>query len=706
MLLPWSVVSTLVAHIAMRGNGMRRGVSIGGRLFLLALAVVGGVLALVRHRDSGPVGPSSTQVAEPSPSVGPAREEKAAPGPDLAGVSEALVHYRAGEIAAGDAALRRGDPLVRAAIEWDVLRQRPADAGLPRLAAFLRGHADWPQEGLRRGAETLPAADSAQADRALAFLSEFPPLTPSGQVVWASLLKNDPARASEADALARQLWRGSDLTPVLEAALVKNFSAVLTEEDHWRRFDRLVMRGQMEGASRAAMLAGKDAEALFRVEADLLSGVPFAQVSGRVPEQRASAPGLLFARIRAARKAGRIDEAATLLLKTPRAAEAIAPDAFSLERRAAARKLLDSGEAARAYDVSAGHAAVSDEARQESEFLAGWIALRFLSDPIRAAPHFERLADASHSPQERARAAWWRGRAAEGQAATAKAFFVAAAEHSESFYGQLARARLGLAATALRPAPAAAEGAARLAPVRAADLLFSLGEKDAALALALEAAQTLPPDHLAALGRVAAAQNDPHIAVLIANPALLRGVALDELGYPIDGVPAFAPLAHSAPRPVVLAIARQESAFDPAARSGAGALGLMQMMPATARSTAKEAGLPFDEARLTADPVYNAQLGAFHLGQLLGAFNGAHVLAFAAYNAGPRNARAWIAAFGDPRDPNVDPIDWMERIPFAETRHYVQRVVENLHLYRARLGDPTPDLFTSDLRRGVAAQSR
>jgi soluble lytic murein transglycosylase len=682
---------------------MQRGVLIGGRLFfVLGLGALGAIFALAPHRDPAESGASSSEVAGPP---APAAAEKAPRGLDLSGVAEALLHYRLGEIDAGDAAVRSADTLVRAALEWDLLRQRLAEAGLPRVAAFLRGHADWPLNGLRRRAEDLAAADSAQADQALAYFSEFPPLTPNGQAAWASLLK-DPARAVEAEALARKLWREADLTPALEDRLSKTFGAVLTLEDHLRRLDRLVMRGQLEGASRVASLAGKEAAALARVEADLMNGASFAQVSARVPEKLASAPGLLFARSRAARKAGRIDEAAKLLLAAPRAAEGIAPDEFSVERRAVARKLLESGDAISAYALSAGHLAVSDEARQESEFLAGWIALRFLSDPVRAAPHFDRLAEISHSPQARARAAWWRGRAAEAQAAaTTEAFFVEAAEHSESFYGQLARARLGRPATELRPAPPAAEGAARAAPVRAAELLFALGQKDAALALTLEAAQDLPPDQLAALGRVAAAQGDAHIALLTAKAALRRGVALDELGWPLDGVPDFAPLPHSAPRPVALAIARQESAFDPAARSSAGALGLMQMMPSTARSTARQAGLAFDEARLTGDPVYNAQLGAFHLGQLLDEFNGAHILAFAAYNAGRGNVRAWIAAFGDPRDPKVDPIDWIERIPFSETRNYVQRVAENLHLYRLRLGDPTPDLFTSDLRQRIAAQA-
>ena len=310
----------------------------------------------------------------------------------------------------------------------------------------------------------------------------------------------------------------------------------------------------------------------------------------------------------------------------------------------------------------------------------------------------------AHTPHSIARASYWRGRAAEARGEDGKPYFARAAAESETFYGQLARAKLGGEALALRAPPSPAEGGDRADLVRATELLFTLGEKEAARQLALDSAHLLTaPEQMAALSKVIEQKGDARIALLAGKAALKRNLPIDSMAYPVNGVPDYVALANSAGRPLVMAIARQESAFDPTAHSGAGAFGLMQMIESTARNAAHHAGVAFDEARLKTDPAFNAQLGAYHLGQLLGEYGGSRILTFAAYNAGGGNVRDWIKAYGDPRDPNVDPIDWIERIPFTETRNYVQRVAENLNVYRARLGDPSPSLFKADLRQKFAA---
>uniref|UniRef100_UPI0025D2F68D lytic transglycosylase domain-containing protein n=1 Tax=uncultured Rhodoblastus sp. TaxID=543037 RepID=UPI0025D2F68D len=415
----------------------------------------------------------------------------------------------------------------------------------------------------------------------------------------------------------------------------------------------------------------------------------------------------LYARIHAARHAERIDEAASLMLAAPRDAAGLAsPDDWWTERRLLARKLLDSGDARRAYQICAEHSAVSNEARLEAEFHAGWIALRFLDDPALAAKHFDAMSLLAHTPHSASRAAYWRGRVAEARGDDGRPFYARAAAESLTYYGQLARAKLGDEAVALSAPTPPAEGAARHEPVRAAELLFALGEKEAGRQLALESAQILrDPEQMAALSKLIEANGDAHTALIAGKSALRRGLVVDSLAYPVNGLPDYVVLANSASRSVVMAIARQESAFDARAQSGAGAFGLMQMIAGTARNAAQRAGLAFDEVRLKTDASFNAQLGAFHLGQLLGEYRGSHVLTFAAYNAGGGNVRDWIKAYGDPRAAGVDPVDWIERIPFTETRNYVQRVVENLHVYRVRLGDRAPDLFKADLReRKVAAK--
>ncbi len=625
-------------------------------------------------------------------------------GYDLSGAAQALRYYREGESEAGDAALTTRDPLVRAAVEWVFLRDHAVKAGMERLAGFMRAHPEWPVASLRRHAEDLAGVESARPDRVAAYFTEFPPVTTGGEIAFADLLRNDEARRGEAERMAREVWREADLQPALEKRLLKNFGSVLSAADHIYRADRLMLRDQTAAAGRAATLAGKDGAALFRAEADLANGVAWAKVAPKIPASLRDDPALLFQRIHAARHDDHIEEAAKLMLSAPRAADRLSsPDEWWTERRLLARKLLDAKDYARAYKVAAEHSAASEEARIEAEFHAGWIALRFLDDPTLAAPHFETMALIARKPHSVARAAYWRGRVAEARGEDGKIFYARAAAEIETFYGQLARAKLGDETIALRTPAAAAEGAARSEPIRAAELLFALGENDAGRQLALDSVHTLrDPEQVAALSLVIERNGDAHTALVAGKEALHRGLAIDSLAYPLNGVPEFSALANSASRPLVLAIARQESAFDTAAHSGAGALGLMQMIPGTAKNAAHKAGVAYDEEKLKSDPAFNARLGAFYLGELMGEYGGSHILTFAAYNAGGGNVRDWIAAYGDPRDPNVDPIDWIERIPFTETRNYVQRIVENLQVYRARLGVTAPNIFTADLRQKLA----
>jgi soluble lytic murein transglycosylase len=650
----------------------------------------------------GPPDPSKFASGDP---IQAQAAQAAALGYDLSGVVEALQAYAQGQGQAGDAVLASREPMVRAAVEWTFVRLHPGEAGLARVAAFIRSHPDWPGVQLRKRAEELAGAESAKPDRAAAYFAEFPATTPAGLIAYAELLRADPSRAAEADKIARDLWRNSDLTASQEKRLLKAFSGALSAADHLYRADRLVLREQNGAAARAAALVGKDGLALFRAEADLSNDAPWAKVSGRVPAGLRDDVGLLYMRIHAERHAEHIDEAAKLMLAAPRdPAKLASPDDWWTERRLLARKLLDDGDAQRAYRLCAEHSAASNEAQGEAEFHAGWIALRFLNDPALAAPHFDKLAQIAQKPHSISRAAYWQGRAAEARGLDAKPFYARAANETETYYGQLARAKLGDEPVALRPAPAPAEGADRAESVRAVELLYALGQKDAGRQLALESAATLTaPEQMAALSRLIETNGDANTALIAGKAALHRGVAIDSLAFPLNGVPAYAELANSASRPVVLAIARQESAFNATAKSGAGAFGLMQMIEPTARKTARSAGIAFDETKLRNDAAFSAQLGAFHLGQLLGEYRGSHILAFAAYNAGGGNVGDWIKAYGDPRDPKVDPVDWIERIPFTETRNYVQRIVENLHIYRARLGDPSPNLFAADLRQKVAA---
>jgi soluble lytic murein transglycosylase len=402
-------------------------------------------------------------------------------------------------------------------------------------------------------------------------------------------------------------------------------------------------------------------------------------------------PGLLYLRIQALRRADRILEAALLLRRAPRdAAALIDGDRWWDERRMVARRLLDAGMAREAYALCAEHSAVSVPSRVDAEFHAGWIALRFLGDPQAAASHFASAADAAQSPLAIARAAYWQGRAAEqaGRGEEAQRFYERAAAYPIAYYGQLAAQKLNIPTLALRMPSGLATGDARAEATRVVAVLYAAKLDGFARSLAFDAARTYRDERqLAALAEVVQSRRDGLASVVIGKLATERGFALDESAFPTFGVPGFAPLNKSADLAMVYSVARQESEFADHAASGAGAKGLMQLLPSTARETALRAGVAFDPARLVADPVYNTQLGAAFLGELLNDEGGSAVLALAAYNAGGGRVQQWIEAYGDPRAPGVDPVDWVERIPFDETRDYVQRVYENLQVYGARFRD-------------------
>jgi soluble lytic murein transglycosylase len=329
--------------------------------------------------------------------------------------------------------------------------------------------------------------------------------------------------------------------------------------------------------------------------------------------------------------------------------------------------------------------------RIEAEFHAGWIALRFLNDTAAAATHFAEASTIAVTPISVARAAYWQGRAAEaaGRAAEANGFYARAAERPTTFYGQLAREKLNLPLELRRPDPLDEAGRkgfeARLA-VEGVKLLSQIGEADLALALYGDLAQSLvDPAQLEALAAIAEDSKDPRAVLAVGKTALQRNFPLDPYAYPTIGIPSFSPVGDHVDPAMVYAVARQESAFNPKAISSAGARGLMQLMPATAARTAKRFGMGFDVKRLTDDPSYNAKIGSAHLGELMEDWKGSHILAFASYNAGGGNVIKWVRSYGDPRKSQVDWIDWVERIPFSETRNYVQRVMENFAVYRNRL---------------------
>ncbi|MFN3892451.1 MAG: transglycosylase SLT domain-containing protein [Beijerinckiaceae bacterium] len=640
--------------------------------------------------------PSRPAIAD---AIAPPLPERA----DAAALRAAIAAYRAGDLDKGDEAARDAlDDLGRTTLEWAALRLQAKAAGYTRLAAFIDRNPDWPTSGfLQARLEDALYVSKASAPVIRERFANKAPTTTSGRIALARA-HLAAGKTKDAAALVKQAWREDDFGSWTEGAIRKEFGEILNDADHKARSARLFYKGQHAASMRAAELVNKDYVALARARTAVHREAKADKLMGAVPPALREDPTYMFARIQILRRANKHAEAAELLGKLKDSKDLVEPGAWWAERRMIARRLLDAGEPKLAYKVAADHPAIAGEDLIDAEFHAGWISLRFVGDAETASRHFAAAAGVARTPISQARTLYWQGRAAEARELTdeANAFYRQAAEHSSAYYGQLARARLGLEEQPVRRARDMAQGDQRLPAIRAIEVFEAIGEKELAFRLTIDLARTLEDEtQIAALGQILVRAKDARATLIVGKLASQRGVALDDVAFPTFGVPDFEELARAAERPVVFAIARQESAFQPDAVSHAGAKGLMQMLTSTARVTAKRAGVPFDERRLLTDPAFNAQLGSAHLSELMDDHGNSLILTFAAYNAGGPRVRQWIAAYGDPRKADVDPIDWVERIPFTETRNYVQRVAENLAMYRARFGAPdAPALAARDLR--------
>ncbi len=353
-------------------------------------------------------------------------------------------------------------------------------------------------------------------------------------------------------------------------------------------------------------------------------------------------------------------------------------------------ELIDLGDAKTAYRVVREAAAPANPYyRAEYHFMAGWVALRFLDDPETAFKHFAHVDEGSTDPIVLARAAYWRGRAAEaaGQLEEMRTQYEDAARYPTAYYGQLARARLGLDELVLRPSPPQPLEGVNSDLLHAADILYAIGEFDLVLSFVTDLAEVSSDvATLKALGRLTAGYHDAQAMLVIGKTALARGLPTERYAFPEIGVPSYTSIAPPIDQCMIYSIVRTESAFDQRDTSPANAVGLMQVTPEAGRDTAKRFGVAYDWERLVSDPIYNMQMGAAEISALFKEYAGSYILTFAGYNAGRGRVRQWVAQYGDPRDPKVDAADWVERIPLAETRNYVQRVIENLEVYSVHFG--------------------
>lgn len=601
------------------------------------------------------------------------------------------------------------DPLARKLVEWAHLRADDNEADFARYNSFVTANPSWPSVGLlRRRAEAMLWAENADLRTVRAFFAEHEPLSAKGHLAYARALLAHGHRAA-AQARVSAGWTGS-LGRDAENDARKLFGGLITRADDKARMDRRLYENDADAAMRAAQRLGGAQPAIARARVALNNRARNAEtLIEALPASARSDVGLLFSRIRYLRRHDRDEEAAKLMLAAPNNLDAgHDADDWWKERRALARTLIDLNQPKAAYLICRNTSLPAKENyRVQSEFMAGWIALRFLQAPQTAAQHFARIrALGIANTTALARAGYWGGRAAEaaGRSQDAYAEYADAARHATTYYGQLAAARIGMREIALEPPPAMS--AARRAAlsqaeiVRAVDLLYEIGERSLVIPFVADLERVDDAGALTLIAELAREHGHARAAVLMGKEAVSRGLPLDFHAFPTYGLPRYTPIGPPVEAAIVYSIARQESAFNPRTVSPANAMGLMQVTPAAGEYIAQTYGVKYNRRRLLHDDVYNVQMGAAELGGNIQTYRGSYILAFAAYNAGRGRVKQWITRFGDPRDPRVDPVDWVERIPFAETRNYVQRIMENLQAYRVRFGHGNRLLIEADLHRG------
>ena len=567
-------------------------------------------------------------------------------------------------------------------LTWAIAQSGLTDIPSSEIAMAMAELKSWPGlTNLRYRWEKALLNENPPTNAVIAAFGKSTPKTAEGAIILARALKSK-GRSKNARAILLPFWHNERLDEVEETSILKEFSSLLSKSDHKRRMDMLLYRDRVTQAQRFSKLAS--ASSLYRARAATIRKQSNAdRLIKAVHRSWRKDPSYLFTKIERARREQRFDEVAKLIVKAPRDKHSLVnPGQWWVEQRIISRILYERGNPSAAYKIAANHLASSIRDRVEAEFHAGFFALRGLKKPKTAIKHFAKILDISKTPLSQSRGWYWLARAADaGKSNKAAEYYHRAAQYPTTYYGQLASAKLKIKNLNVRypkPNPADRKNFASREYIQAIQKLELSGHGKRSDRLYRSAAwQLTSPGELALLAAMAEKRSNFQLALQIGKIGYSRGLNVAALAFPLGAIPKKANISGTGTA-LAYSIARQESTFDKAAISPANARGLLQLLPATAKTVAQTYGLRYSKSRLTSDAAYNATLGAHFLNEQISNFNGSYIMTFIGYNAGPRRVPQWIKRFGNPQGKSIEHvIDWVEMIPYTETRNYVQRVMEN-----------------------------
>ncbi|WP_372785373.1 transglycosylase SLT domain-containing protein [Phenylobacterium sp.] len=683
--------------------------SIARKAFLIAgVAMMASVAARAQPVD--PLGDLLESVSKSTPLDTPAPAHAlshALSDRDVTLFRQAIETAKRGNVNEARAAIAGiADPLARKTATWVLVDCAGDSVGFFEVDNARRDLAGWPRAGRRQAAaERLLETAGKTPQQTLDWFAGAEPATAQGAMALASAYRG-LGRPQDATALIRHWWRDKSFEAEPQRAMLARFGDVLTMDDHVRRADVLLYGSQGPAARDMVAMLPADRQEAARARLALRAEARDAnELVSALPADVAQSPGVAFERAAYLRRKGLDSLALGQVQNFPH--EVATPDQGDRiwdERRHLILTALRSGDARAAYAAAADSGLTVGSDAADAEFSAGWIALTKLNDPAKAAVHFAAIERIGTSPITKGRALYWEGRAAEarGDKAASADFYARAAQNYTSFYGMLAGEKLGQRLTLPGDpiiTPQARATFENREAVQATRLLFDYGQRDLFRVFVLNLDDILPTaEDEAQLIDLARNYGEMDVSMKAGRAAAQRGFILPQRAYPIRNLPEVGGPAEAA---LILAITRQESGFDPNVRSGAGARGMMQLMPSTASILARRIGVSYSPGKLD-EPDYNMRLGATFLGQLVSQFSGSYIMAAAGYNAGPGRPTQWTQFCGDPRGGATDPVDFIECIPFSETRNYVMRVMENMQIYRAKLNGGSVALtMSADLKRGA-----